>query len=196
MGQYYRFGIFKPNVQEKKDIRTTDDVATTASPYTYNDGAKIMEQAYVGNSYVKRAEEYLAGKFYKYRFVWVGDYADKIKIDDNSALSVYKILAEYNEKYGDVKDEHTDIIDKMQRKYILNFSKKEAIEIKKNIEDINIHPLPLLCADGNGRGGGGDYYGTYQEYVGSWAYDIIGISDFLNLAEGWKLLVITFKEQY
>lgn len=195
MGQYYRFGIFKSNINGKNDIRTVDDVAITASPYTYNNGAKIMEHAYVDNSYVKRAEEYLAGEYYKYRFAWVGDYSDEICVDDNSTLSVYKILSEYNEKYGDIKDEHADMINKMKRKYILNFSKKEAVEIKKNIEDMNIHPLPLLCADGNGKGGG-DYYGTCQEYVGRWAYDIIGISDSLNLLEGWKFLDITFKEQY
>lgn len=37
-----------------------------------------------------------------------------------------------------------------------------------------IHPLPLLTACGNGRGGG-DYYDCHPDYdkVGSWAFDLI-----------------------
>ena len=40
----------------------------------------------------------------------------------------------------------------------------------------SISPLPLLCAIGNGRGGG-DYDGMNLELVGSWAYDLIERSD-------------------
>ena len=39
-----------------------------------------------------------------------------------------------------------------------------------------IHPLPLLTSVGNGRGGG-DYRGTLQDEVGTWAGDLIETQD-------------------
>jgi hypothetical protein len=41
-------------------------------------------------------------------------------------------------------------------------------------EDRSIHPLPILTAEGNGRGGG-DYYGTDANLAGIWARDILSI---------------------
>jgi hypothetical protein len=39
---------------------------------------------------------------------------------------------------------------------------------------MKIHPLPLLTADGNGRGGG-DYNGEGIDHVGTWARDRISL---------------------
>ena len=38
------------------------------------------------------------------------------------------------------------------------------------------HPLALLTATGNGRGGG-DYYGKNKESIGVWKFDEISVSD-------------------
>ena len=38
------------------------------------------------------------------------------------------------------------------------------------------HPLPLLLAEGNGRGGG-DYYGSNEDKIGIWARDVISVED-------------------
>ena len=54
-----------------------------------------------------------------------------------------------------------------------------------------IHPLPILCSDGNGRGGG-DYNGTNMDFVGRWAYDKIYTDN--NVPNGYKKLNISFKE--
>lgn len=88
-------------------------------------------------------------------------------------------------------------------KYIINFDKKVFVRIPEkpvNPYDENgnyiltIHPLPLLCADGNG-GGGGDYWGANETLVGSWAYDRIGVSN--ELPDNIKTeLIVTFKERY
>lgn len=86
-------------------------------------------------------------------------------------------------------------------KYIINFDKKVFVRIpeKKGLDEnghyqLTIHPLPLLCADGNQRGGG-DYYGTNETLVGSWAYDRIGVSD--ELPEDITTeLVVTFEESW
>jgi hypothetical protein len=39
---------------------------------------------------------------------------------------------------------------------------------------LHIHPLSLLTAEGNGRGGG-DYRGAHEDLVGSWARDVISV---------------------
>lgn len=80
---------------------------------------------------------------------------------------------------------------KLKYKYILNLSKKEYVKIpeyKKN--EWTIHPLPLLCADGNGRGGG-DYSGSDMDKVGVWAYDRIGISN--EIPNEFTELVVNFE---
>ncbi len=43
-------------------------------------------------------------------------------------------------------------------------------------EDYNIHPLPLLVSEGNGRGGG-DYNGNNQDLCGSWSRDVISMEE-------------------
>lgn len=78
-------------------------------------------------------------------------------------------------------------------KYILNLTKKEYVKIPEyNENEWTIHPLPLLCADGNGRGGG-DYNGTNMNKVGIWAYDKIGISN--DIPNDFNELVVNFEEQ-
>jgi hypothetical protein len=54
-----------------------------------------------------------------------------------------------------------------------------------------IDPLPLLTAEGNGRGGG-DYEGRNMKLVGSWARDVIYVTD--NLPEGLTELIPAFEE--
>ena len=78
-------------------------------------------------------------------------------------------------------------------KYIVNLRTKEYIEIPEpNYEDWIVHPLPLLLADGNGRGGG-DYRGSDINMVGSWAYHPIGATN--EIPEGFTLLVTKFAEK-
>lgn len=78
-------------------------------------------------------------------------------------------------------------------KYILNLTKKEYVKIPEyNENEWTIHPLPLLCADGNGRGGG-DYQGINMNKVGIWAYDKIGISN--DIPNDFNELVVNFEEQ-
>ena len=99
-----------------------------------------------------------------------------------------------------VKIPYEELKDKTY-KYIINFDKKVYVCIpeKKGVDEngnyqLTIHPLPLLCADGNQRGGG-DYYGTNETLVGSWAYDRIGVSD--ELPEDITTeLIVTFEESW
>lgn len=66
---------------------------------------------------------------------------------------------------------------------LVNHTKNLFVDTRKHAE---IHPLPLLTCEGNGRGGG-DYSGPHMEYVGSWARDILSVEDaqWLTKREGF-----------
>jgi hypothetical protein len=55
--------------------------------------------------------------------------------------------------------------------YIVNHTKK--VYVKKTD---GLHPLSLLTAEGNGRGGG-DYNGPNMDMVGTWARDVISMEN-------------------
>jgi hypothetical protein len=217
MGQYYRGVILGKTSKRKKKVI----VKKAYCCYAHGNGAKLMEHSYVGNWYVKAYEQALANDFYGYPFVWVGDYADEMfNTDVYTKANVFidnvtkrnakkkgfypvgynfeKVFADgFVEKANDtefaekvITKDNADKVDTF--KYIINLDKKEVVtmpEIKE--DDWAIHPLPLLCADGNGRGGG-DYHGINEDMVGIWAYDRIGMSN--ELPDGFKLIKIDFKE--
>ena len=217
MGQYYRGVVLGKTTKRRKKII----IKQAYCCYAHNNGAKLMEHSYVGNWYVKAYEQALGGKFYGYPFVWVGDYADEMYntdvytkadefIDDETKRNAKKegyylngFVFEKLYKDGDIDTAHEDDFvekvitkdnaDKVDTyKYIINFDKKVAVEIPEYNEDTwDIHPLPLLCASGNGRGGG-DYSGINEEMVGAWAYDRIGLDN--ELPQGIKLEKIEFRE--
>ena len=61
-------------------------------------------------------------------------------------------------------------------KYLVNHDRKEFVDKSKTPKDNDgwqMHPLPLLTCEGNGRGGG-DYRGE-SDLIGIWARNIIGV---------------------
>jgi hypothetical protein len=217
MGQYYRGVVLGKTTKRTKKII----VRQAFCCYAHNNGAKLMEHSYVGNYYVKEYENSLATTFYGYPFVWVGDYADEKfdvdvyteandfinKVADKIAkYQGYKKIIDnhYDTKYINKDGERksiTEFYDKSQYdnlptyEYIINFTKRLFIKIPKQDKNVyTVHPLPLLCADGNGRGGG-DYVGTNMDLIGSWAYDRIGVSNVLPKGFN-RELVATFVESY
>lgn len=214
MGQYYRGAIIKSYKNGKVRVRKA------FCCYSHGNGAKLMEHSYVGNHYVKEYEKALANKYYGSQFVWVGDYADRDDIynlaceyiEKNALRRAKKKGFEYNpnNRWGEefikyvkgqepitANEKDFDEVTKYKKfetyNYIINFTKKMFVLIpKKKENELTIHPLPLLCCDGNGRGGG-DYYGTNMKLVGSWAYDEIGIGN--EVPQDFTELVVTFEEK-
>ena len=217
MGQYYRGVVLGKTTKRVKRII----VKQAYCCYAHGNGAKLMEHSYVGNWYVKAYEQALGNEFYGYPFVWVGDYADEMfnadvytkanEFIDNvtkrnaKKKGYYPVNNGFEKLYkdGDIeKGYESDFVEKVitkdnadkvdTYKYIINFDKKVAVEIPEYDKNTwNIHPLPLLCASGNGRGGG-DYHGINEKMVGTWAYDRIGLDN--ELPQGIKLETIEFKE--
>ena len=125
---------------------------------------------------------------YQQNLFWCGDYAD------DQAIHHYIWNCD-NEKSLPNPEEFT-----LDGKFIINHSRKEYIDCDKYKErslDKDgwcIHPLPLLTALGNGRGGG-DYYENCPnvEQVGCWAGDLISVED--SKPEGFEELTIYFMEK-
>ena len=183
MGQYYRGAVLEKSALKRNEVK----VEFSLCPYQHNNGAKLMEHSYVGNYYVEAYERELSSRYYGSPFVWVGDYADN-KFDK---FNVYELA---HNKTTEVDKKTLCSEDRSNWKYLINFDKKMFVRIPELSENWDIHPLPLLCADGNQRGGG-DYYGANEELVGSWAYDRIGIDN--EIPKGITTeLVVSFKERY
>ena len=181
MGQYYK--VLAQVGNSRKSIST------------YLDGeyqmAKLMEQSWLGNYYV----DTIASMFYKKkgRVAWVGDYAD-----DSPYYSQV-----WNEEKNLVSDESLKKVDfNLNNKFLCNHDRKIYVDIEEykkasafgENKDWFIHPLPLLTAQGNGRGGG-DYFEGYPNFdkVGEWAMELISIED--EIPEGYERYDIFFKEE-
>ena len=176
MGQYY----YPANVDTKEFILSHDFAEAGKDGFI---GLKLMEHSYIGNPMLNVVERFLMpeGKWYKNRIVWAGDYADEEPDTKSEGCPEGKNL---HTIYGD--DENNKITvkelkDNMQDipkefKYIVNHSLKQYVDkskIKKNDWGGRIHPLSLLVAEGNGRGGG-DFHGE-DVRIGMWARHIISV---------------------
>ena len=173
MGQGYR-AIILGSPEEKEIIRTFVD------SHTYNNGYKLMEHSYVGNTYVE-AVEYLIcplAMFYKSRLVWAGDYADKEKAYGQNL---------YDLSCGDGSERKMSVperFDMSSYKYIVNHTTKQYVD---KYAKGTLHPLPLLTAEGTGRGGG-DY--REDPLVGTWARHVVSMEK--EIPHGYDVLVCDF----
>lgn len=163
MGQY-----FKPIAVKERG----NPIIGWCSPYDYGNGAKLMEHSWIGNDFVSSVESLLipGGKWYKESIVWGGDYADK---ESGTNETLYGMCTDKTKLKPKVK------VDPTEYRYIVNHTKKLFVDKARvpggrgEWTTWKIHPLPLLTAEGNNRGGG-DYRGE-DEIIGSWARNSISI---------------------
>lgn len=186
MGQYYIVII-----KRKDDIKEY-------SPSDYDNGYKLMEHSYQNNEFVNVVVNELI--YSPARLAWVGDYADP---EDYKGTKSEELAVEFIELRR-VYDKYTEdgCIINCGPIYFINHTKKEYFElsktkIKPDEDGVKIHPLPLLTAMGNGYGGG-DYFGSCQELVGSWATDLIEVKYVLEEVNNYHNISdkIAFEEKY
>ena len=191
MGQYYRAAVL--------DCKTSKpDVIITS--YDYNCGAKLTEHSYVNNDFVTATLLYI-NRFGPKRLIWSGDYGEKTdmknpdwalynKTSEEVGLYFDNIWAENPKKnqfapapFSNQEMEaawHEDTYKYDQDyspRYIHNLSKNLWIDLNdydKDPKGLNLNPIPLLTAIGNGKGGG-DYEGTNMELIGTWAGDMFEV---------------------
>jgi len=182
MGQGYR-AIILASKQGKED----ELIRTWVDSHSYGNGYKLMEHSYIHNSYVEAVEYLISpmGMFHKSRVVWAGDYADSEKGLTENLNSL--TFTDVNE--GKVsRPAHYDM---SPFRYIVNHTQK--IYVDKNVESKErfiVHPLPLLTAEGNGRGGGDYRDGAMMSLVGTWARDRISVEK--EIPDGYSLLACEF----
>jgi hypothetical protein len=168
MGQYYKAILLD---KEKKNV------IGWVSSYQYDSGAKLMEHSWMGNDFVKSFENMI----YKNPMpvVWAGDYADPE--DGDEGPNLYDMIEDKTELFP------VTALGNHKSRYVINHDTKEYVDKEKvptSKDGWQIHPLPLLTCEGNGRGGG-DFRGD-SELVGSWSRNLISVSE--ELPEGYTEL--------
>lgn len=186
MGQYYKAAVLK------EDYKSNNPVIESITSWDYGCGAKLMEHSYVGNKFVERAIGLLQDNPGS-RFVWAGDYADPAtgETDNENEPNIYTLCEGHNALSSKRSSESRT------PKYIINLDKGKFVRIpRRDPGFFRIHPLPLLCAAGNDRGGGDYHYGTNFGKVGSWAYDHIALGYNKTDIKGYDEMECEFVELY
>lgn len=183
MGQYFKQVL----------LREDNVIIAWACSWAYNNGAKLMEHSWLGNSFVAVAENLLLKN--PTRVVWCGDYSDKdpslgideeqVKAGYDGTMNFYDLCEYKGNAIKEVKEGITSI--GKRAKYVVNHTTKEFIDKTKvpvtntyvdndgKSWDYNIHPLPLMTCNSNGRGGG-DFRDEYPNgLVGRWSGNLISI---------------------
>ena len=188
MGQYYRY------IAENSDRTIVGE----------GDTLKLMESAYLNNQELSIFLENLYGN--PMRLAFVGDYArDECTPNPESLPDVLLQTRLYTACWpkdgtpelmdlgGDMPPIHRYIINHTKKLFIdtldyialtgfvegkagHNSAGEEILTGKKSYGFFTVHPLSILCAVGNGQGGG-DYFGLNDKIAGSWAWDFIELSD-------------------
>lgn len=200
MGQYYKPMLLK----ERKVVRARSKKIDSNLMYGYfetwdwENGSKLMEHSYYRNHLIGGVLVNIL-KVGGARVVWCGDYADDEK---KNIGNLYELVREREDivciapTMG--KDAEYDANYELlnQYNYIVNHDKKLALRLHRpdKGEDWCIHPLPILTAEGNGRGGG-DFRTEdihVDNLVGSWARDYFTIEK--ELPMGIELFEVEFVE--
>lgn len=186
MGQYYKLMTLKTRSKEAKNTQN-EKIDKWFYSHDFDNGLKLMEFSYVGNHLVNAFCSTLAGE--AKIAVCGGDYADPDK--KRQTRNLYDLAAKKT-KANPV--DYTDACTKTYQ-YIINEDTKQFVDVNKAKRDkwgYRIHPLPLLIAEGNGKGGG-DYSTNRPDIdkVGIWARNLIRVSD-EKPAKGYKELKVKF----
>jgi hypothetical protein len=145
-------------------------------------GAKLMEHSYLGGIGVGTFEWELTpeGRHHMSRVAWCGDYAD---VEPGLGKNLHLICNERKDLMivptAATLGEYPFLVNHTKRQFV------DKSKVPKGTGGFQIHPLPLLTCEGNGRGGG-DFHGE-SPLVGSWARDVISAektapADFTELA--------------
>lgn len=191
MGQYYRACIIRT---EKDERYGWDDYRMTLyNSFDYGNGQKLTEHSYIGNEYADTVMSQMLDEedgAQIVRFAHIGDYCEEDHLHDvgdamGACVNARYIAWSYFSKQ--LMDNPPSADQKMFRGrdwYANNIDKEESVSFLKQPRacksdpdwDVQFNPLFLLCALGNGLGGG-DYHGMNEDIVGTWAFDQICLTE-------------------
>ena len=175
MGQYYR-----PICGDEYGLNCKVFDRSVNGEYTL---AKLMEHSWWQNPFVNAFSEFLYNE--PSRVAWVGDYADEPDDFDFPNCSAFYVPC-YKEVWGEtIKPVGVASSDfNLDGKFLLNHDRQQFVDLDEykaasvDKDGWCIHPLPLLTAIGNDRGGGDFHEGnTGFDCVGIWAWQLISFAD-------------------
>ena len=150
-------------------------------------GAKLMEHSWFYNDFVNAIAEKLY--YAPMRLLWIGDYSDDEAGKFSDVIKGASFAKAYDETWGnevypgnalDTLETATDFL--VDGKILVNHDKKLYLDYDLyycscadgDDEAWVTNPLSLLTAVCGG--GGGNYYGTNENLVGTWALDLIEVA--------------------
>lgn len=187
MGQYYHPAVLGENKRTVKAWVYSHDITyefkrDDGKVFMLGNGLKLMEHSYLKNDFVQAFETLIFEN--PQIVVWAGDYADECK---GRKTNVYDRC---KDKTKLIPENRISI---KQGRYLLNHDKKTFVDkfkVPKFNGGYQIHPLPLLTCEGNGRGGG-DFRGD-DSIVGTWARDYVSVQG--TKPKGFTELIFDLKE--
>ena len=212
MGQYYK-AIF---------LTENNKPLASVSSYDFGSGAKLMEHSWMKNPMVRFVERQLLVEPQKVVWGGdYADHEDpttlsemeiKLLADDDSEYNNTEKIKENGANLYDLSDlvgklthdeniknkyEHDyRSVASLKVKYLINHDKKQFVDKSKTPKDDDgwqIHPLPLLTCEGNGRGGG-DYRGE-SPLIGMWARNKISVATKKSdIPKGFEEIIFDIKE--
>lgn len=99
------------------------------------------------------------------KLVWAGDYYD---VEYSHEANLYKLCSPDTKLYPEESDTS-------YYNYLVNYSSRQFVSKDRAEKYTNLHPLPILTAEGNGYGAGD--YPDEHALVGYWARDKIGATN-------------------
>ena len=188
MGQYYTL-IIKRKDQEPCELSHRG----YKSGY---EGLKLTEHSWIGNEWMD-AMAYLIYQCPS-KILHFGDYCEDEDFEDLNpeAKEVWKARCK-NDTFPvfDIQDLYNSIGNPSvikfdyEGKYLCNHDQMCYIDMSEYMNDNKdkdgwiLHPLALLTAVGNGKGGG-DYSGPNESDLATWAWDEVSIED--TIPEGYS----------
>lgn len=195
MGQYYRQALRQDGQTRLFDCQYAHRGNNDYNNFENYNGLKLMEHSWLGNRFMDAMMKQLYN--HRGKLIWCGDYADEPDDFKNIKWATYDEIQKANKSKVEILSTNEKF--DYSHKYLLNMTKKVYIDFDLYIEKTkdsdgwNVHPLSLLTAVGNGRGGG-DYYEEYPDayLVGSWAGDMLKVVD--KVPAGYELEDVRFIE--
>ncbi len=175
MGQYFR-----PILGDKYGLNCKIFDRSVDGQYTL---AKLLEHSWWKNPFVNAFSELLYNE--PSRVIWCGDYADEPDYFDFPHCSAFYVPC-YKEVWGETVSTHTVYSSDftLDGKFLLNHDRRQFVDLNEykatsvDKHGWTIHPLPLLTAVGNDRGGGDFHEGnTGFDCVGIWAWQLLSFAD-------------------
>ena len=170
MGQYYR--AF--NLTKKISISSH---AVREEGAEYGSGSKLLEHSYKHNPFVGAICELLKKDWAGDRIAWIGDYHESGEVGDIPTWEEAEAQG-YTEKSLLAKTNPEGFLNNRTKGISIDMSKLTYQYPGEEEEGWELHPLSLLTACGNGRGGG-DYSNGDQmqdQVIGTWAGDEFSFS--------------------